>query len=443
MHKFLTRLTASAIGAIGVWTVSICSSSLSARATTFTKILDLGAAVPGHPGETFVNYQGIGTDGTTIVFYGVGRPLGIDGIYTIPITGGPITKIAEPGDSAPGGGGIFIRFVPAGWSFPSINNGKVVFWAELSTPGAAGIYSAAATGGPITRVANHTTPIPGGSIPGCTGTTLDVNYLQQWTSLNSDKIAFSSRNCNTEGIYTALLDGARKRRIANGATPINYPSSASPTRSFGWPSISGSNVVYVGSSSWSLSTTPTGIFLGSVSNNLPKKRLIDNDTPYPDGSGRTIGGYSTPLLWNNSLVFSAWRKNSSGPDLNGLFLTSLSQGPTVPPRLIANANTTVPGYGGTFTEFPAYAISGVAPGGPRIVFYGTSPSIPLANNGLFQYRKGALKKIVASGETVAAQKICNVNGLSAQALSANKLVFSTVSSFGCSGGGIFTADLAP
>ncbi|MGB8700090.1 MAG: hypothetical protein WCD18_11795, partial [Thermosynechococcaceae cyanobacterium] len=147
MHKFLNRFTLLAIGALCFGMTSVGGSNRSVQAITFAKILDLNAPIPGRPGETFGTYRLASTDGTTVVFIGVATfGTNTSGIYTMPIAGGPVTKIADNFTAAPGGGGNFSSFALIQVA-PFVSNGKVTFYGTLATAGAAGIYSAPATGG--------------------------------------------------------------------------------------------------------------------------------------------------------------------------------------------------------------------------------------------------------------------------------------------------------
>ncbi|MGB8702547.1 MAG: hypothetical protein WCD18_24295, partial [Thermosynechococcaceae cyanobacterium] len=264
-------------------------------------------------------------------------------------------------------------------------------------------------------------------IPGCSQTTLDFVGGLPWLSFHLNKVAFGAANCGVSGVYTALAGGTQKQRIANLATPANYRNSSI----FSAPALYDSRVVYTAGNVFG----STALFLGPVSTTGdPDKILANLETPYPDSSGRKIGAFGTSRLWNQSVVFAAQRDDG----LNGILSTNLSG---AAPRLIANTNTVVPAYGGTFTQFPGYTVSGTIPGGSRIVLHGTSSSIPVAGNGLFQSRKGKLRKVVADGDAIASSQVCRIDTLSAQALSRAKLVFATAPFGGCAPGGIFTADL--
>ncbi|MCB0355230.1 MAG: hypothetical protein KDD64_16980, partial [Bdellovibrionales bacterium] len=117
----------------GIWAYHIPSKS-------FTKLVGIGTPVPGGTG-TFQNFNTAGSslggpvlkDGV-VVFGGVDQgtnPNGFApvGVYSVPVTGGAITKIASFQDAAPGTPTNFFNFGEDSRNFGSISqsNGVVVF----------------------------------------------------------------------------------------------------------------------------------------------------------------------------------------------------------------------------------------------------------------------------------------------------------------------------
>lgn len=431
----LTRLI---ITLLSVPALGLLSRTQTAQAAiTFTKLANLGVPVPGRPGEVFVRFWNVGTDGTTVVFVGESNGQTY-GVYTIPITGGSIVKIADTTTTAPGGGGRFIRFGTPSQVDPVVRNGRVVFWAGLSTPGAGGIYSAPARRGTIIRVATYRTPIPGGAIPGCPQTTLDFIQGSPFISAYQNKIAFSAASCGGDGSYTVLTDGNQKQRVGNGNTPIDFPNANFPSSRFSFPAIFNNTIVFTAGNVFG----PTGIFVAPIVNRQAKA-LATIATPYPGVAGKSLAQFGGARVWKQAVVFAATGNNGFS-DLPGLFLSRLSATPSTAPRLIANTNTTVPTYGGKFSSgFFGYSLSGTSQGS-RVVFQGGGASIPQPQLGIFQYYRNRLSKVVAPGDTIAGQKVCLLNSpgyLSSQALSGDKLAFATQPWGGCGIGGLFVADL--
>ncbi len=94
--------------------------------------------------------------GTVVAFSGSGG--GAVGIYTSPAAGGAFATVADNRTAIPNGSGNFFRFGPT----PSVSGSTVAF-VGFDSANRAGVYTGPVGGGALARVADATTAIPGGS----------------------------------------------------------------------------------------------------------------------------------------------------------------------------------------------------------------------------------------------------------------------------------------
>jgi PEP-CTERM motif len=194
-----------------------------------TPVADRNTPIPGGTG----NFQGFsGTPslhGGTVAFTGLVSSLPQrDGIYAS-VIGGPVISVADQNTPIPGGVGNFVSFLDN----PSLDNGVVAFRGFDQNQIQQGIY-AATLGGQVTSVVDINTPIPGG-----TG-----NFLafRGNTSLDDGVVAFFGvDSLFRPGIYTAVIGGP-VTRVADTNTPI--PGDTGTFENFGSFSLSDGNVAF-------------------------------------------------------------------------------------------------------------------------------------------------------------------------------------------------------
>jgi uncharacterized repeat protein (TIGR01451 family) len=123
----------------------------------FHALADIATESPSTPGENFVlasqgSFADAQVEGETVVFKAFGgASASIRGIYGV--TGqSPIVKLVDTNTDVPGGTGKFIGFTSAGSPDTfALSNGEVVFLG-VDEDNRAGFYSVPATGGTITRI---------------------------------------------------------------------------------------------------------------------------------------------------------------------------------------------------------------------------------------------------------------------------------------------------
>ncbi len=204
--------------AIGVYT---------ANGSTLARSADTATAIPGGTGN-FTSFSPFpSVSGGTVAFTGSGAS-SQQGVYTS--TGGAtpaVAVVADKNTAAPGTAGTFTGF----GSNPSISGSTVVFRASSNLGGNAGVYMRTGTG-PITTVADTTTPVPGGG----------GNFAGPFSepAVSGSNASFIVNN----GVY-ALLNGTLTT-IANTNTP-SPNGSGNFTSITTYAPISGSDVAFIGS----------------------------------------------------------------------------------------------------------------------------------------------------------------------------------------------------
>jgi len=130
----------------------------------FTKLVDFNTPVPGGTGN-FVEFTPCERGENIQVHDGLVLFLGQDaaatgcnaGLYTVPVAGGPVSKVVDYNTILPGG--TAFQFPLSGTVGLSLSKGVVVFTAQTQNPGAdSGIWSANADGSNLRRVVDYNTP---------------------------------------------------------------------------------------------------------------------------------------------------------------------------------------------------------------------------------------------------------------------------------------------
>jgi hypothetical protein len=194
-----------------------------------TRVVDTTTAIPGVGGPFggFVAPPAI--SGTRVAFTGFG-PLG-GGVFTAATPGGPLTAVATTATPIPGGSGNFV-----GLSAPAVS-GAVVAFAGGPTGGfgsfPTGIYANTGAGGSLVRVANTSTPIPGG--------TGNFARFDPQISLSGDDMVFVGRAGDlAPGIYTNATGPLTKVIAAGEALDGRTVSDLG----IGWQSFDGTVITF-------------------------------------------------------------------------------------------------------------------------------------------------------------------------------------------------------
>ncbi|HEX4665865.1 MAG TPA: DUF11 domain-containing protein [Chthoniobacterales bacterium] len=192
----------------------------------FFAVADTATASPSTPGQNFVlstqdSFGGVQIEGETVVFRAFsGTNAAIKGIYSV--TGdGPAVKLVDTNTNVPGGNGKFTSFSTSGSpDLFALSDGEVVFLG-VDADNVDGLYSVPATGGTITRIVAVGDQI--GDLQ-LTGNASFGTQPFQPNSLGEHQIAFRANFLNTTtntsgiGIFVA---GRVMNRLANIATRLN------------------------------------------------------------------------------------------------------------------------------------------------------------------------------------------------------------------------------
>jgi hypothetical protein len=198
---------------------------------------------------------------------------------------------------------------------------------------------------PITfeRIANTTTPIPGG--------TGNFNFFT-FPVISEGRVAFQGAGSGSQtGIYTSsagVLSAAYTQQ-----TPI--PSGTGNFNSVSLPAVQGPNMVFIGGGS----ANQEGVFT-DIGGSL--QAVANLNTPIPGGTGNFTAfgaGFGLPVLSGGSVAFGAAGSGTQG----GIYRWT---GGAI--SVVANTSTMQPGGAGALET-----LSGAAIDGSRVAFFGSRP----------------------------------------------------------------------
>jgi hypothetical protein len=241
----------------------------------------------------------------------------------------------------------------------------------------------------FSKVADHNTPIPGGSG--------NFTFFYYRLVIAGNYLVFSSYDpggTQQEGIY--LFDGTTLGVVADRNTPI--PGRSVNFYDFEAPVVSGGRVAFLGGSGYG---TQKWIYLfdGTTLSNV-----ADFNTSIPGGSG-TFLQVNAPVISGSNVAFEGF--GSSGQQ--GIYLfdgTMLSK--------IADLNTAIPGGTGNFISFDYLGISA-----GKVSFYGEGPS---GQRGIYLFNGATLNKI-ADLNTAIPEGSGNFMGIGYPVISGNNVAF--------------------
>jgi hypothetical protein len=261
-----------------------------------TKLADSNTPIPNGTGN-FGDVFPFRINNGTVVFRGNG--IGQAGYYAIPAGGGALTTLANQDTAIPGGTGTFGPLIGStGGSNNGFNldNGNLVFQREVG-----GVYAVPVAGGPVTVVGD-------GSVFIC-----EVGYgfggigTYRTPDISGQTVAMLVTNVFGQGaIYTTPLSGltgvadpcaspALKATNATRVASVNTPVPEDPQGrnfdafAFSAPLIDEDTVVFSGAAFVPVSNYDlAGLYSFSPTNGL--RKLVDTNTPVPEGTGNFIAG---------------------------------------------------------------------------------------------------------------------------------------------------------
>lgn len=369
-----------------------------------TLFLD-GAPIPGSTNTWSVNAGAIPSlplsiDGNYVAFVqcsqGCGPLQTTDGIWVENLSTSSFTHLVAPGDAAPGtGGATFGSF----GGYALVAGGHVFFLSLDATTN--GLYSVPVTGGAVTAIANLNTDLPG--LGHASSFTLG-NSEQYLPQADAVQITFFAKNATGEAwSYIANLDGTGLTELAGVNTQIMLPGSCQvPVDQFLQPRVYGSNVALMGSTDNGIGpflyrlgltgfpTAPTCSPGGFVVD----APILQYNTPLPGEPAGTQFFYASYLTLDNSQVYFTAANSSPGSygvfreALDGSGLTAIlnSDQPVFgldPPFVMSGGTTGFAAENGTLV----FSLGGTAAGGSA--------------GALLAYQNGGLVRIAGTGDVLA------------------------------------------
>jgi hypothetical protein len=375
MRQFVLATTALLLVAAG---------PAAAEPITFQTIADTHTPIPGGTG-TFNFFTFPAIDGLRVAFQGADRE-GQRGIYTS--TDGILSVRYDRQTPVPAGSGTFSDFTR-----PALAGGSMVFVGS-GTAGQLGVYTD--IGGSLLRVADLSTPIPGG-----TGTFTSFSAKYGTPVLDGTSVAFGAAGSGSQaGIYR--WTGGGLNVVADTSTL--QPGGGGPFQNLSCASIDGPRVAFFGSR-----PIPGGFREGLY---LAEGGLLsvvaDTTTAVPGGMG-TFAGFGAPSLVGDTVVFVG---EDSVSGLLGIYSWRAGQ-----LSVLYDTTTLVPDGVGTFTMFGFE----VSVDGSQVAFFGIDSA---GTPGIFANLGGSLLKVLDSNTRLDGQAIVPLSlGLARNQLSGNRVAF--------------------
>jgi hypothetical protein len=170
--------------------------------TGLIRVVDRNTPVPAGTGGNFFNIRAPALHDDQIAFVAWEFGNVHRGVYRW--QSGVTSVVANTSIPIPAGSGTFVDFLDN-----ALDNHRVVFTA-VGTGGQCGIY-AYQSGGPVTMLYNQQTPVPG-SPPG------SIFSLMANVAADDGRVAFFGRSTGQEGVYTDMTGPLTL--VANHSTPV-------------------------------------------------------------------------------------------------------------------------------------------------------------------------------------------------------------------------------
>ncbi|MBX9582836.1 MAG: hypothetical protein K2X87_21220 [Gemmataceae bacterium] len=367
-------------------------------------VADTHTSVPGGTGDfRFFTFPVIGPQ---VVFYGTGRMSTDRGIYA----GGPgsLGVLYNTATPIPGGTGTF-----TGLTVPAIAGGRVAFLGS-GAGGQQGVYTD--IGGSLVRVADLSTPQPGGAGPftrfGAGEGPADTDGV--------DVVFGAAGAGGLAGLYRTTAGGGLAV-VADTNTP--QPGGGGAFQGVSGAAIDGPDVAFFGSREVAPMTFRDGIYVESGG---LLTVVADSDTPVPGGTGNFFA-FGGPSVADGVVTFVGM-DGRGGP----LGIYTWEAGAL---SVLADTNTPVPGGVGTFSGFGFE----VSVDGRNVAFFGVDSA---GTGGIYADLGGGLFEVLDTNTRIDGRRIVGASlGLSTDQLSGNRIAFYALLEDGTFG--VYTATAVP
>ena len=321
----------------------------------FTRVVSTATPVPGGTG-TFGLMTYPGTDGQTVYFNGADQA-GRSGVFGG--TGGPLTTVADWTTPIPSVGGSF-EFV----NRPNVSSGRVAFSGGSAT--VSGLYLA--SGGTVQRIADTTVPLPGG---GGLFSSFGSYSVGSWG------VAFRA-NAQTaaDGIYRQTAAGLSA--VATFQTPL--PNGGGSTfKSLDLPAADATGVTFYGSNQKSGEASRSGIYRADGSGEI---QAVISTTDIDPGSGTRYAAFGQQAV-NSAGQMAVVAESAAGAYVSLRFWTGVQW------TTLAASGTPVPGTPNAhFDSFhPSVSLDEYG----NVAFHADDDS---GNSGIYLASGGQLVKVV-------------------------------------------------
>jgi hypothetical protein len=323
-------------------------------------VVDTRTPIPGRPGN-FFSFDSLTLDGVTLAFQGRDEFFA-PGLYTY--RAGRITRIADVSTPVPGGveSEFFGDFVG-----PVLSGGRVAFRGstDYSSFSSFGVYLA--DGRTLTAIADRQTPIPGG--------TGNFGFFGGPPALDGKTVVFPAGGFDPlqEGIFSST-DG-ELMTLVDRSTPI--PGGSGNFFVFGAPVAQFGTVAFLALDE----SFRRGIYLRTPGGTL--NRVVDSSTPVPSRP-TTFEQFSDPALDGGIVAFDGLETNFG---YGGVYTGTGGNLTTV-----ADFSSPVPEGQGTFMAFgPPALVDG------KLAFAGQDST---STQGLYVHAYGALRKVISVTDTL-------------------------------------------
>jgi hypothetical protein len=329
----------------------------------------------------------------TVAFSGAGKGQPSNLYQTV---GGQLRLALAVGTPIPSTGGFFTEF---GMPVPAQS---ALAFIGLGSHRTSGIY--VKSGEVLTRIADTSTPVPGGAGSFSQFAALDFDPSGAITFVAADAMG-------ALGVYLASFPQQQPiRMLANAQTPI--PGGGGNFDYFSDPSVAAGSVAFFASRT---GHPPAGVGI-YVSSGGALRPAATTKTPVPGAAG-TFYGFGSPSISGGTVVFHAI--GTAGSD--GIY----AQTGTGPVSVVADLNTPVPGAAGTFQ---AFFNDDPSIDGDTVAF---CAGYSQTQYGLFARVKGKIVRVVTTEDTINGQAVI-FTGLTTNQLGGGVLAFYVVT-----GPGIF------
>ncbi len=366
-------------------------------------------------------------EGDYLVFRDAGlnsRAQSIEAIWSYNVATGVFVKLADMDTPAPGGAGTMTGLLFD--SSPVLRGGIVAFLArdQLQSPYNQGIFSVPVTGGPISRVANYNSADPSGG-----AFRLFDTAARPYGGFTIDgRVGFGANNAsNVTGVYSALPDGSGAVWVADSLHPVR-PKSLFPVYQFFNPWVDGGQVAFYGQTVIDNSTGFNAIYTspvtgptGTLEDGSPNyAEVVTSDDPLPGDSNpnfHTRLDIPSIQMQGGTIAFIADDANAD-PAYRGIFTVPAGGGPIT--KIVAS-DASLPGLG-PLTASGSF--NGFAMNGGRILFRAQdlTPGAP-GNHGLYLWENGTTTRIIGTGDMLDGRKVDVVFDVGTHALDGDRFAF--------------------